>query len=65
MTKQVVLITGCSKGGIGNLQHLFSIMTSFWIKKIGYALAKRFAEEGNHVIATTRKLDALEGLEGI
>jgi short-subunit dehydrogenase len=31
----------------------------------GYALAKQFAKEGKHVIATTRKLEALEGLEGI
>ncbi|KAI7891884.1 uncharacterized protein EV154DRAFT_587456 [Mucor mucedo] len=45
MAKQVILITGCSKGGIG------------------YALAKTFAQQGNHVIATTRNIDALEGLE--
>ncbi|KAL0143537.1 hypothetical protein V8B55DRAFT_1432825 [Mucor lusitanicus] len=46
MTKQIVLITGCSKGGIG------------------YALSQKFAQEGHHVIATTRNVDALEGLEG-
>ncbi|CAO3654044.1 unnamed protein product [Mucor fragilis] len=45
MTKQIVLITGCSKGGIG------------------YALSQKFAQEGHHVIATTRNVDALEGLE--
>ncbi|KAI8647254.1 hypothetical protein BD408DRAFT_408859 [Parasitella parasitica] len=43
--RQVVLITGCSKGGIG------------------YALSQKFAQEGSHVIATTRNINALEGLE--
>lgn len=30
----------------------------------GYALAKKFAQEGNQVIATARRIEALEGLEG-
>lgn len=32
--------------------------------KPGYALSQKFAQEGHHVIATTRNVDALEGLEG-
>ncbi|KAI8080825.1 uncharacterized protein B0P05DRAFT_586692 [Gilbertella persicaria] len=45
MSKQVVLVTGCSTGGIG------------------YSLAKKFAEKGCLVVATARRVEALEGLE--
>lgn len=67
MTKQIVLITGCSKGGIGkkfynSRNSKNRAYLSFF--KQGYALSKKFAQEGNHVIATTRNIDALEGLEG-
>ncbi|OBZ86959.1 NADPH-dependent 1-acyldihydroxyacetone phosphate reductase [Choanephora cucurbitarum] len=45
MVEKIVLVTGCSQGGIG------------------YSLAKQFAQQGNHVIATARRLEALDGLE--
>lgn len=45
MIKPIVLITGCTEGGIG------------------YSLAKKFAQEGNQVVATARRIESLGDLD--
>ncbi|KAI8876520.1 NAD(P)-binding protein [Backusella circina FSU 941] len=43
--KQVVVVTGCTAGGIG------------------YSMAKTFAQQGNVVFATARRIEAMAGIE--
>lgn len=54
------------KGWYWYSKHTWSLfLKRNWnLVSLGYALAKTFAQQGNHVIATTRNIDALEGLEG-
>jgi NADP-dependent 3-hydroxy acid dehydrogenase YdfG len=60
----IVLITGCSSGGIGKI-HEKMYDNKKGLTYIGYSLAKVFAKEGNKVIATARRVEAMDGLEGV
>jgi NADP-dependent 3-hydroxy acid dehydrogenase YdfG len=64
--KQVVVVTGCTAGGIGKQQATFRVHL-YWSESVllGYSMAKTFAQKGHTVFATARRVESMAGIEGM